>query len=137
MTSLILRQTSKFLKPLLLVFSIFILLRGHNEPGGGFVGGLMAAAAFALQAIGAGTAAARRALRVDPHFLLGSGLMAALASGLPALFRARPFLTGQGWSLRLPLAGEWELSTVLLFDVGVYLVVLGTVLLIVFTLSEE
>jgi len=80
---------------------------------------------------------ARRALRVDPHLLLGAGLLAALTSGVPALLAGQPFLTGRWFRLAVPLAGEIKLGTVLLFDVGVYLVVLGSVLLMVFTLSEE
>jgi multicomponent Na+:H+ antiporter subunit B len=137
MTSLILRTTARLLRPLLLLFSLFILFRGHNQPGGGFVGGLMAAAAFALQAISTGVESARSALRVDPHVILGTGLLVAVVSGLPALVFGQPFMTGQWLSLHLPLAGEWKLSTVMLFDIGVYLVVLGSVVLVIFTLAEE
>ncbi len=137
MRSLILLTASRYLAPLLLGASLWILLRGHNEPGGGFVGGLLAAAAFALKVVGAGVAAARGALRVNPHFLLGAGLLTALASGLPALLAGLPFFTGR-W-IRIPVAAEasWKVGTVLGFDVGVYLVVTGAVLLIVFTLAEE
>ena len=79
--------------PLLLLFSVFLLLRGHNEPGGGFVGGLVAAAAFALYAIAFGVKRARQALLVKPMTLLGAGLLIALFSGLPAVLRGQPFLT--------------------------------------------
>ncbi len=137
MSSLMLRKTTSLLKPLLLVFSVFILFRGHNEPGGGFVGGLLAAAAFALQAISRGTAAARRALKIDPHLLLGTGLLVALAAGLPALWQDQPFLTGCWFRVEAPMLGPVELSTVLLFDAGVYLVVWGALTLMIFTLSEE
>lgn len=137
MNSLILVEASRLLKPLLMVVSVLVLLRGHNEPGGGFVGGLLAAAAFSLQAISSGVAAARRALRIDPHILIGLGLAVALTSGLPALWRGEPFMTGQVAHVPLPVLGSVRLSTVLQFDVGVYLVVLGTVLLIIFTLAEE
>jgi multicomponent Na+:H+ antiporter subunit B len=134
---MILSNTAKLLRPLLLACSVLVLLRGHNAPGGGFVGGLLAAAAFALQTISSGPAAARRALRVRPHALLGAGLLASLLSGIPALAAGQPFLAGRWARFPLPLAGEIKVSTVLLFDVGVYLVVLGSVLLMVFTLSEE
>ena len=73
MTSSILRTATRFLMPLLLLFALFLLLRGHNEPGGGFVGGLVVAAAFVLYAIAYGVAAGRRALLVDPSTLLGAG----------------------------------------------------------------
>lgn len=129
MSSLILATAARFLKPLLLAFSVLVLLRGHDDPGGGFVGGLVGAAAFAMEAISAGVPAARRSLRARPHQLMAAGLLAAGSSGLVAVFRGQPYLTGQ-W-----LAGP--LGTVLLFDIGVYLVVIGTVLLIVFELMEH
>ncbi len=137
MRSIILSTTAKLLGPLLLACSVLVLLRGHDAPGGGFVGGLLAAAGLTLRAISEGVPAARRAVRIEPHLLLGAGLAAALSSGLPALFAGQPFLTGRWLRVTAPLAGEIKLSTVLLFDVGVYMVVLGTVLLMVFTFSEE
>ncbi len=137
MRSMILSNAAKLLCPLLLVCSVLVLFRGHNAPGGGFVGGLLAAAAFALQTISHGPGAARSALRVQPHTLLGVGLMASLASGIPALLAGQPFLTGRWASFTVPLAGTIKAGTVMLFDAGVYLVVLGSVLLMVFTLSEE
>lgn len=137
MRSMILFNTAKLLSPLLLACSLLALLRGHNAPGGGFVGGLLAAAAFALRMISSGPAAARRALRVRPHVLAGVGLLAALVSGIPALLAGQPLLTGRWAGFAVPLVGEVKLSTVLLFDAGVYLVVLGSVLLMVFTLAEE
>jgi multicomponent Na+:H+ antiporter subunit B len=116
---------------LLLLFSVFLLLRGHNEPGGGFVGGLVAAAAFALYAMAYGVEAARRALLVQPLTLLGAGLSVALLSGAPAVLRGQPFMTAQ-WALE-PVA----LGTPALFDVGVFLVVEGVVLMMIFSLAEE
>ena len=89
----IFRTAARLLMPLLLLFSVFLLLRGHNEPGGGFVGGLVAAAAFALYAIAFGVQRARQALLVRPLTLLGAGLLIALLSGLPAVLRGQPFLT--------------------------------------------
>ncbi len=137
MSSLILRTATHLLGPLLLFFSIFVLLRGHNAPGGGFAGGLVAAAAFALYAITFDVPSARSALRADPHTLIGAGLLLAAVSGGVALFLGRPFLTGQWGSLHVPGVGEVALGTVLLFDTGVYLVVLGVTLLIVWSLAEE
>ena len=130
-TSPIFRAAARHLMPLLLLFSIFLLLRGHNEPGGGFVGGLVAAAAFSLYGIAYGLDRARQALLVTPLTLLGAGLLVALASGVPAILRAQPFLTAQ-WLLD-PVA----IGTPALFDVGVYLVVTGVVLMMVFNLAEE
>ncbi len=136
MSSSILRTTARLLKPLLVVFSVLVLLRGHNAPGGGFVGGLLAAAAFALEAISAGVVSARRALRIRPQTLLGMGLSVAALSGMAGLFAGKPFLEDRSLTIAVP-GGKLSLSTVLAFDAGVYLVVLGAVLLIIFTLAEE
>ena len=125
------RTAARLLMPLLLLFSVFLLLRGHNEPGGGFVGGLVAAAAFALYAIAFGVKQARQALLVKPMTLLGGGLLLALVSGLPAVLRGQPFLTA------LWVPGSLPLGTPALFDVGVFLVVAGVVLMMIFSLAEE
>ena len=130
-TSPIFRTAARLLMPLLLLFSVFLLLRGHNEPGGGFVGGLVAAAAFALYAIAFGVQRARQALLVRPLTLLGAGLLIALVSGLPAVLRGQPFLTAL-WA-----SGPVALGTPALFDVGVFLVVAGVVLMMIFSLAEE
>ena len=77
--------------PLLLLFAMFLLLRGHNQPGGGFVAGLVVASSFVLHSIAFGVDAGRRALLVRPLTLLGVGLLVALASGVPGLIAGRPF----------------------------------------------
>ncbi len=137
MNSLILRTATRFLVALLLLFSIFLLLRGHNEPGGGFVGGLVAAGAFVLYAMAYDVDSARRSLWAEPHMFIGAGLLLALLSGLVPLFGGRPFLTGLWSYLRLPGDAALELGTPLFFDIGVYLAVLGVTLMIILTLAEE
>jgi len=122
---------------LMLVFSLFLLLRGHNEPGGGFVGGLVAAVAYALYSIAYGIESARRVLPVDPRLLIGLGLLAAGASGALALVPGNSYLTSLWATVRLSAGNELHLGTPLLFDVGVYLVVVGVTLTIVFSLTEE
>lgn len=136
MTSLILYTATRYLRPLLLVFSIFLLLHGHNKPGGGFIGGLVAAAAFTLHAIAYGVVSARDMLRVDPPLFIGLGLLLASGSGIWALVMEQPFLTGQ-WAKATVLGlGMVELGTPLLFDLGVYLVVVGVTVLIILSLAE-
>jgi len=135
--SVILDTATAYLLPLMLLFSVFLLLRGHNEPGGGFAGGLVAAAGFALLATGSGVEAARRALRAEPRALLAVGLLVALASGIPGMLAGEPFQAAVWWTLDLPGGGSLYVGTPLVFDVGVYLAVLGTVLAIVFALEEE
>ena len=137
MTSLILRTTARYLTPLLLIFSVFLFWRGHNQPGGGFAGGLVAAVPFAIFSIAFGAAEARRVLHVEPHVLIATGLLTALASGVLSLISADPFLTSSWGSLRLPGFPSIDLGTPLLFDLGVYLTVIGVTLSIILTLMEE
>jgi multisubunit Na+/H+ antiporter MnhB subunit len=134
-SSLILRTATRYLVPLLLLFSVFLLWRGHHEPGGGFVGGLVAATAFVLIGLAEGPAVARDVLRMRPTLLVPTGLAVSALTGMLALVQGRPFLTGlwskSGGSLAL------ELGTPLLFDLGVYLTVMGVVLSILLALMEE
>ena len=135
MKSLILQTASRYLMVLLVLLSVFILFRGHNEPGGGFVGGLLLAGAFALYALSHEAKAARRLLRFDPRTIIGVGLVTAVGSGLAAVLYGQPFLAGQWLPYSIPFLGK--LGTVFFFDLGVYLVVLGTTLLVLLTLQEE
>jgi multisubunit Na+/H+ antiporter MnhB subunit len=121
--------------PLLLLFALFLLLRGHNQPGGGFVGGLVVAASFVLYSIAFGVDAARRALLVRPSTLLGIGLLVALVSGLPGVAVGRPFMTAI-WTTVGTGSTALDVGTPLVFDIGVFLAVIGVVLTIVFTLAE-
>ena len=135
MTSTILQTATRVLMPLLLLFAVFLLLRGHNQPGGGFVGGLVVASSFVLYSIAFGVDAGRRALLVRPATLLGVGPLVALTSGLPAVITGQPFMTAQ-WT-EVPFGRTAvALGTPLVFDVGVFLAVIGVVLTIVFTLAE-
>ena len=133
MNTMILRETTRRLVPLILVFSVFLLLRGHEHPGGGFVGGLVASIAFSLYAFVFGPQAARGILRADPRAVGAVGLAVAIASGfVGSIGDAAPFLTGQ-WGT---LAGM-KIGTPVMFDVGVYLVVIGVVLSFVFGIKEQ
>ncbi len=135
MGSLILSTGTGYLLPLLLLLSVFLLIRGHNEPGGGFVGGLVAASAFALYTIAYSVEEAQRLLRVSPRDLIAAGLLTALASGLLGLLSGQPILTGLWDDTEIPVIGK--LGTPLMFDTGVYLVVIGIALTIIFALAEE
>jgi multicomponent Na+:H+ antiporter subunit B len=121
--------------PLLLLFAVFELLRGHNQPGGGFVAGLVVAASFVLYSIAFNVGAARRALLVHPSRLLGIGLLVALVSGLPGAVLGHPFMTAL-WTKIAVGSTVLDIGTPLVFDVGVFLTVIGVVLTIVFTLAE-
>ncbi len=132
MNSVILNALARLFFVAMLAFSVFILLRGHNEPGGGFIGGLAASAAFAVTTMAFGVEAGRRWLFVHPIALLGIGLSLAILSGLaPLLAGQAPFLTHLWTSV-----GGIKLGTTIIFDLGVYLVVLGGVLAILFRLYD-
>ena len=135
MTSFILQTAVRVLMPLLLLFAVFLLMRGHNDPGGGFVGGLVVAASFILYSIAFGVDAARRALLVGPSTLLGVGLLVAFVSGLPGLVIGQPFMTAI-WTTVMAGSTTLDVGTPLVFDIGVFLAVTGVVLTIVFTLAE-
>lgn len=137
MISLILRTATLFLLPLLLLFSLFLLLRGHHLPGGGFVGGLVAAASFVLYSLAYDLPTMRRTLRIEPRNFIGAGLLVAAASGLPALWMGQSFMTGVWGYVELFSVLRLELGTPLIFDVGIYLVVFGVTLTVILTLEEE
>ncbi len=138
MNSLILNAATRLLVALILLFSVYMLLRGHNDPGGGFIGGLIASIGFALYAMSHGTAAARQALRFDPAAIAMVGVGVALLAGLWAALFGDPLFTGQWWFIGASEDSKGlPLSTVLVFDVGVYLVVVGAVLTLVLALEEE
>ena len=138
MNSVILRAGARLFAVLLLIFSIYMLLRGHNAPGGGFIGGLIAATGFVVYAIACGTNDARRALRFDPGSIAGAGLGIALLAGVMAVAFGDNFFTGQWLFIGATETDKGlPLSSVLVFDIGVYLVVLGAVLSITFALEES
>ena len=132
MNSLILATAARLLTPLMLVFSLYLMLRGHNNPGGGFAGGLVAASALMLHTIANGVAAGRRLLRFDPRIITIIGVAVSIVAGLLGLTQAAPFLTGV-WLLDKPLA----IGSPILFDIGVYLAVLGGIAAILLALEEE
>lgn len=139
MKSVILSTATRVLVPVILALSLFVFWRGHNDPGGGFIGGLLAATAFALLEKAEGIAAARRALRFRPESIAAVGLGCALASGLWGGLSYDIFLKGVWPFTTLDAAGEKHglpLGSIPLFDFGVYLVVLGTVTAILFAIEE-
>ena len=134
MKTIILRTASDFLLPVLLLFSLFILLRGHYLPGGGFIGGLVAAIAFVLDAFANGLKNAKSLLKIHPGFLMPIGLLLAFLSATSPFFVDLPIMTGLWASEPIPVIGS--LGSALFFDTGVYLVVIGATLTIIFTISE-
>lgn len=136
MNSVILSTVTRFISPFLLMLALFLLLRGHNEPGGGFIGGLVASTAFAVYMLAFGPQALRESLRVDPRTLAGTGLVTAVLAGIPPLFYGYPYLTSLWYDLWTPL-GTTKIGTTLFFDIGVFLVVIGITVSFLEDMSEE
>jgi multicomponent Na+:H+ antiporter subunit B len=136
MRSLILLTVARGILPISTLFALFLLLRGHNEPGGGFIAGLVTASAIVLQAIAFGTARTRERLTPLLRPMAWVGLLVAAGSGLIAVLAGDPYLTHYHAYLPLPGGGAYHLSTTLVFDIGVYLVVVATATMLVSVFAE-
>ncbi|GAL09239.1 Na(+) H(+) antiporter subunit B [Vibrio astriarenae] len=122
---------------MLLLFSIFLLLRGHDEPGGGFIAGLVASVAFALHLFAFDADQTRKLVGLDSSYLMGGGLLISTLSGFVGVIRSdSTFLSAEWWYITVPVLGELKLSTPLVFDIGVYLVVVGMVTTLLFSLAQ-
>jgi multicomponent K+:H+ antiporter subunit A len=133
----ILRSIARLTLHLMLLFSIYLLLRGHNAPGGGFIAGMLTAVAIILQMVAFDVESFKQEIPWNPLRIVMTGLTLSALTGLGALALGRPFLTSTFGHLHLPFLGEVELVTAALFDLGVYLVVVGTTLGIIRTIAEE
>jgi multicomponent K+:H+ antiporter subunit A len=122
--------------PLALMTGVYILLRGHNMPGGGFIAGLIVAIAYLMQYMASGYLWAQKRARMDAHLMIGGGVALAGGTGLASLLFDRPFLTSTFGYFHLPLFGEVELASAMAFDVGVFFTVLGTCILSLATISR-
>ena len=135
--SVVLETTVRLIFHTVLVFGLYLLFAGHNQPGGGFVGGLVAGCAFVLRYIAGGRAALQAAVPVDPGLPLGLGLVLATATGVTAWLFGGQFLESGYVTYTLPLLDEVKVTSALVFDTGVYLVVVGLVLGLLRTLGAE
>jgi len=133
---LILSTSVDVIFPTALVFSLFLLFAGHNAPGGGFVGGLVAGAAFVLRFVDAGTSPVEDGKRF-PGALLGAGLAVALFAGALGWMTGGDFMEGVKISVDLPLVGTVKAGSALVFDIGVYLIVVGLVRTVLSVLGGE
>lgn len=130
MNSIILKTAAQYLLILILLFSLWVLFRGHNAPGGGFIGGLMAGSAFSLHLIAYGAQRLKKLILIELPIGLGVGLFCMLGSGLVGLFYGKPFMKSAWFS--------WiTFGTPLLFDIGIYLIVTTSILIVIYALEEE
>jgi multicomponent K+:H+ antiporter subunit A len=127
---------TRMLLPVALMVGVYLFLRGHNQPGGGFIAGLVVAIAFLMQYMASGLAWTQGRQRIDHHALIALGVLVAAATGIGAWFNGRPFLTSDFGYVKLPGIEEFEVTTAALFDLGVFLTVLGAVLLSLASLSR-
>jgi monovalent cation:proton antiporter len=137
MSSLILTTVTRLVFFIILLFSVYLLLRGHNSPGGGFIAGVMTALGILLQSIAEDLSYVRKVFRVEPRWLAALGLLTSFTTGLVPMALGYPFLTSTYGHLHVPVLGDIEIATAMFFDFGVYFVVVGGTLLMIFTLAEE
>jgi multicomponent Na+:H+ antiporter subunit B len=137
MNSVILQIAARYLKALLLVFAVLALLRGHNYPGGGFIGGLMAGLAIVYEGFAYDPVKVKERLYAMPERYIAGGLFAILLSFVPSLFAGESVMTGLWLKISLPAGQEMKLGTPFLFDTGVFFTVIGVTLLFVFSLTQK
>lgn len=133
---LMLAMVSQSLLPLALLVSVYIFLRGHNLPGGGFIAGLITSVAIIQQYVANGVLWIKPRIKVDYQWLIASGILMATATGLGSWIFDKPFLSTWFDHFHLPWVGEFELASAMIFDLGVYLTVVGAVLLILANLGK-
>jgi multicomponent K+:H+ antiporter subunit A len=132
----IMQTLTRLLFPLMLLVAVFIFLRGHNLPGGGFIAGLIAAVALISQYLANGIAWTNARIKVDMHIVIAFGLAAAFVTGLVAMLLSYPFLTSTFTYLKWPVVGKFEVASAMAFDLGVFLVVVGATVLILVELGK-
>jgi multicomponent K+:H+ antiporter subunit A len=133
---LMLVVATRVMMPMAVMVGVYIFLRGHNEPGGGFIAGLVVAIALLMQYMASGFAWAQARQRVQYHTMIAWGVLAAALTGVGSWLADRPFLTSNFGYFRIPPMEEFELATAMLFDVGVFLAVVGAVMLALASLSR-
>jgi multicomponent K+:H+ antiporter subunit A len=127
---------TRLMLPLALMVGAYIFLRGHNQPGGGFIAGLVVAIALIMQYMASGFSWAQQRMTFDYHGLIGVGVLAAGLTGIGAWLAGRPFLTSDFGYVKLPLLEKFELATAMAFDFGVFFTVVGAVMLALANLSR-
>lgn len=132
----LLQTIAKIVLPPAILFAVYLMFRGHNLPGGGFVAGLMTAAAVMLQYVAGGRQKATDEAPFDPAKLIPIGLVFALGTGVASLLLGFPFLTSTFTYLDIPVLGHFELASATMFDIGVFFVVTGVTLSILLAIEE-
>ncbi|MUK90739.1 Na(+)/H(+) antiporter subunit B [Ornithinibacillus sp. L9] len=134
---LILRTTTSLIAFILLGFAIYLLLAGHNAPGGGFIGGLVTAAAVVLMYMAYGINVVDKIIPINYRTMALIGLLIAVVTGIGAFLFSEEFLSHTFGYFHFPIFGEIELATAMLFDVGVYLTVIGVTVTIILNIAND
>jgi len=137
MQSVILKIAARHFLPILITISVIVLYIGHNQPGGGFIGGLILGSAFVVYAMAFGVETTRKVLKFDPLTFIAIGLLLAVTSGIIAVFFGKTFMTGQWVELFSGSSLALKIGTPFLFDIGVYFTVAGMLTLVIFSIKEE
>ncbi len=137
MNSIILQIAARYLKWILLVFAVLALFRGHNHPGGGFIGGLMAGLAIVYRGFAYNAFQVKEELKDRPERYIALGLGIIVFSFIPSLIKGATLMTGLWITLPLPFSEGLKLGTPFLFDVGVFFTVIGVTLMFVFSLTQR
>jgi multicomponent K+:H+ antiporter subunit A len=132
----IMQTLTRLILPLMLMVAIYIFIRGHNLPGGGFIAGLIAAVALIVQYLSNGIDWTKKRLRFDKHTLIYLGLLIATLTGVVSMFIGYPFLTSAFTHVHWPIVGEFEVASAIAFDLGVFLVVVGSTVMILVQLGK-
>ncbi|MGM0533130.1 MAG: monovalent cation/H+ antiporter subunit A [Campylobacterota bacterium] len=132
----IMQTLTRLILPLMLMVAVYIFLRGHNLPGGGFIAGLIASVALIVQYLANGIEWTKQRLRFDKHNLIAYGLLIAVVTGIVSMLLGYPFLTSAFTHVHWPIVGDFELASAIAFDLGVFLVVVGSTVMILVQLGK-
>lgn len=136
MKSKILRASTKVVSPLLMAYSAIVFLKGHNQPGGGFIGGLLLALGVVYLSLGRGKEKLKLPFSLET--IIGVGALTMLTTVFISLIRGEPIMKATWWfSVPLPFLGDYKIGSIFVFDLGVYILVAGVVLKIILSISEE
>ncbi len=133
----ILQTAAKVVVFIILSFSVYLFFAGHNNPGGGFIGGLMTASALVLLALAFDLETIRKVIPLNFRIITASGLLIAVLTGIGSFVFGAPFLSHTFGHFDLPFLGDTELATAVLFDLGVYLSVVGVTMTIILSIGED
>ena len=135
--SVILDEADRWLFPVILLVSVYVTFRGHNAPGGGFAGGMIAGCAFVLRFLTHGSARVAQALRVAPTTLIGAGMLLSIVTAAAPLLGGDPLIESTIWKFDLPAIGQVKLVSSSIFDLGVYALVVGVVVAVLLALGSD